>query len=380
MIRRKAAVQAIPFPEGGRLLAVSDVHGELTWLKALLEKAAFSRRDALVLVGDLVEKGPESLATLRYVMELSRTHTVHVLSGNCDQLALELLEGPGDRDLFRFYLRAWGERSLVMQMAREAGAPVESPGDLPALRRALEARFAPELSFLRGLPTILTAPGFVFVHGGVPSYDHMEELDAWSCMKNDDFMGQGHAFPWYCVVGHWPVTLYRTGAPCSDPLIDRERKIASIDGGCVLKEDGQLNALVIPGPWREDLSWVSYDGCPVYRALDPQEESEAPFTIHWTDHAVEVLERGEEFSLCRHRSTGRVLRVLTRYLRGEGEAAWCEDATDYRLPVAPGDLLSVVARTSRGALAKKEGVTGWYAGRLEAADSACAPAPAEKFP
>ena len=150
MIRRKAAVQAIPFPEGGRLLAVSDVHGELTWLKALLEKAAFSRRDALVLVGDLVEKGPESLATLRYVMELSRTHTVHVLSGNCDQLALELLEGPGDRDLFRFYLRAWGERSLVMQMAREAGAPVESPGDLPALRRALEARFAPELSFLRG--------------------------------------------------------------------------------------------------------------------------------------------------------------------------------------------------------------------------------------
>ena len=54
MIRRKAAVQAIPFPEGGRLLAVSDVHGELTWLKALLEKAAFSRRDALVLVGDFL--------------------------------------------------------------------------------------------------------------------------------------------------------------------------------------------------------------------------------------------------------------------------------------------------------------------------------------
>ena len=39
--------------------------------------------------------------------------------------ALELLEGPGDRDLFRFYLRAWGERSLVMQMARFS-VPVNS--------------------------------------------------------------------------------------------------------------------------------------------------------------------------------------------------------------------------------------------------------------
>ena len=364
MTGKKAVVRAIEFPEGGRLLAVSDVHGNLPWLKALLGRAAFSPQDALVLVGDLVEKGKESLATLRYVMELSRSHTVHVLSGNCDQLALELLEGPGDRDLFHFYLRAWGERSLVMQMAREAGVPAESSGDLPALRRALEARFAPELSFLRELPTILTAPGFVFVHGGVPSYDRMEELDAWGCMKNDNFMAQGHSFPAYCVVGHWPVTLYSRERPCSTPLIDRERKIISIDGGCVLKRDGQLNALVIPGPRSEAFSWFSYDDCPVFQALDPQEESRDSFTIRWTDHAVEVLRRGEEFSLCRHRSTGRTLWVLTRYLRSRGGETWCEDTTDYRLPVAPGDLLSVVEKTSRGVLAKKGGVTGWYTGRL----------------
>ena len=42
----------------------------------------------------------------------------------------------------------------------------------------------------------------------------------------------------------------------------------------------------------------------------------------------------------------------------------CEDSTDYRLPVEPGDALSIVRATSRGYLAKKAGVTGWYTGRL----------------
>ena len=79
---------------------------------------------------------------------------------------------------------------------------------------------------------------------------------------------------------------------------------------------------------------------------------------------MEVLKRGAELSLCRHLSSGRTLWVLTRYLHQREGQTWCEDTTDYRLPVTPGDLLSVVEETSRGALVKKDGVTGWYLGRL----------------
>lgn len=363
----KAVVKHMDIPQGRRVLAISDIHGNLPWLKALLSKAGFSREDILVLVGDLVEKGADSLATLRYLMELSRTHTVHALCGNCDNLAVDFVDGTMGlgRDFFQFYLGVWKEKSLIMQMAREIGYSAASEADLPGLRSALREHFAPELDYLRALPTILTAPGFVFVHGGVPSYEGMEELEAWACMKNDDFMGQGRAFPHYCVVGHWPVTLYRKDYPCSDPIIDRERKIISIDGGCVLKADGQLNALVIPGPDREDFSWVRYDDCPVGAALDRQEESADPVIIHWTDHDVDVLERGEEFSLVRHKATGRTLQVLTKYLNSRRGQDWCEDATDYRLGVEPGDALSIVEETSRGYLVKKNGVTGWYCGRLK---------------
>ena len=79
---------------------------------------------------------------------------------------------------------------------------------------------------------------------------------------------------------------------------------------------------------------------------------------------MEVLEEGEELSLCRHLETGRTLYILNQYLRTGPNGVWCEDSTDYRLPVSSGDELTLVARTKTGFLCKKDGVTGWYYGRL----------------
>ncbi len=143
-----------------------------------------------------------------------------------------------------------------------------------------------------------------------------------------------------------------------------ERKIASIDGGCVLKIDGQLNALILPSEDDPTFSWCAWDGLPTAVALDAQEASRDSVNIRWGRSALELLERGEELSLCRHLETGRVMPILTRYLKTDGKKLWCEDSTDYRLPVSPGDRLHVVAPIRNGCLCKKDGVTGWYFGRL----------------
>ena len=42
------------------------------------------------------------------------------------------------------------------------------------------------------------------------------------------------------------MTLYDPRIPSAAPIFTRDRKIISIDGGCVLKADGQLNALILP--------------------------------------------------------------------------------------------------------------------------------------
>lgn len=44
---------------------------------------------------------------------------------------------------------------------------------------------------------------------------------------------------------------------------------------------------------------------------------------------------------------------------------YTDETTDYQLEIDAGDEVSVVARTSRGALVKKNGLLGWYFGTLE---------------
>ena len=115
-----------------RILAVSDIHGNRAFFRGLLEKAAFSSRDILVLVGDILEKGPDSLGLLRDILELSQDHTILPVCGNCDGLVLRFFEDDlWDQGFFRVYLPAHPE-SILRQMAREAG--FDRWDDLPRLR------------------------------------------------------------------------------------------------------------------------------------------------------------------------------------------------------------------------------------------------------
>ena len=70
------------FAAGRRILAVSDIHGNLPFFRGLLQTVRFTPEDILVLDGDMLEKGRDSLALLREIMELSRTHTVYPICGN----------------------------------------------------------------------------------------------------------------------------------------------------------------------------------------------------------------------------------------------------------------------------------------------------------
>ena len=351
-----------------RVIAISDIHGNLPFLKGVLAKAKFSPDDVLVLVGDLFEKGQESLGVLRYLLELMETHTVYPLCGNCDYIDRVFLEGkPGiDEEMWPVF-RFWSGRSLILQLGAEAGIVPQCAEDLPGLRAAVLKKFPRETEFLLTLPHILEAGNFIFVHGGVPREDRLEELEAYPCMKNDDFMGQGHHFRKWVVVGHWPVTLYNPHVPTASPLIDRERHIVSVDGGCVLKVDGQLNALIIPDICGDEMRHVAYDGLPVVVAEEDQAASENPINIRWSDSAVEVLREERDCCWCRHLSSGRELWILKEYIyprRNDG-LIHCEDTTDYLLPVTAGERLALVRESSRGCLVKKHGATGWYCGRIK---------------
>ena len=369
MRRPTAKVAPLVLEPGRRTFCVSDIHGNLPLLKGLLAKLNFTAADTLIVMGDIVERNAGSLATLRYLLELSRDFDVRFLLGNCDNLVLDFVDEGGELldDFFERWIGNLGQRSVLVQMAQEAGVAIEGGRkDYPLARKTLRERFVPELDFLRAMPHILINDDYLLVHGGVPRETELDSLVAFDCMKNDHFWEQGRQFQRWVIAGHTPVTLYRGDIPSADPIIDEESHIISIDGGCTLKVDGQLNALRLPDHPVEGFSVVSYDGFPVVTALEGQAPSETSVNIRWGHSALEVLERGEEFSRCRHVESGRELDVLNEYLRFDGEGVTCEDSTDYRLPVAPGDRLGVVRTTGRGLLCKKNGVTGWYYGAYQA--------------
>ncbi|OME87073.1 MULTISPECIES: metallophosphoesterase [Paenibacillus] len=70
---------------GGRILAVADIHGHGLLLEQLLEHAGYRPdQDRLFLLGDYVNKGPDSEGTLALIESLCKEGAV-ALSGNNEQ-------------------------------------------------------------------------------------------------------------------------------------------------------------------------------------------------------------------------------------------------------------------------------------------------------
>ncbi len=358
-------------PRGKRILVTSDIHGHLRHLRGVLAKASFCRDDLLIIVGDMIEKGPDSLGTLRYVMDLCEEGNAIALAGNVDMWRLHMIEDISEANAADFYGYLLSQRkrfgsSIFDEMSAECGMLPGSPGEVLAARDRIAVRFRRELDFIRDLPTALETQNYIFVHGGmpIPSFDaDMSALNMYSFLKYDNFMSTELNFDKYIIVGHWPVALYDGKIPQMNPIIDRGKHIISIDGGCGLRWEGQLNLISIPDISCDvgEIGMFSYDELPVFTALDAQERSEDSISIGWPDNTVRQLERRDDFTYVEHVSSGRRLWVYNEYRFSDDR---CFDCTDYELPVRAGNRLSVVKKTSRGYLVKKDGVVGWYRGRL----------------
>ncbi len=382
MEKIRTTIEKIPAEPGQRLLVTSDVHGHLDHLVQLLRKMEYDGNDILVIVGDLIDKGPESLRTVQYVMDLCRRHPVYVSMGNVDIARVQKIydDSPGAEERFVEYLQ-WMEQywkgSMCQEMLVDLGVSVRqvTVENAPEYMRMIREQFREELDFLRSRPTILTAGRFLFVHGGVPTDepDALEGTEAYPLLKNDAFWEQGYHFDHYTVVtGHWPVWIYRSDREDGCPLLDRERNIFCIDGGCGLKRAGQLNGLLLSDCFADDpdVSWTSHDQFPLFTALEPRAGMPARVHINYYDSEVELLEEPGEMDggvgKIRRRGSGEILEVPLDWVRRWSDGKLhCENYCDSILPVEAGDRLSLIYRAGNRSYVKKQGQAGWYDGPLE---------------
>ncbi len=368
-------IQKIDARPGQRLLVVSDIHGHPDRLAQLLRQMDYSGDDILILVGDLIEKGPESLRTVQYVMDLCRRHPVYVSMGNVDLGRLQKVEDDSPEGVedwagfLNWAQNVWGG-SLYHDMLADMGIPIEQvTGEKAAgYRSRLLERFHEELEFLWSRPTILTAGKYLFVHGGIPTEDlnALKGTDPQPYLKNDDFWNQGVSFKEHIVVvGHWPTCLYRKDREDVSPVFDSERQILCIDGGNGLKRSGQLNGIVIPHcqAQMEEIRWTGYDGSRQIEALERQKGRAASVHIQYFDNLVDCLEQKGDMALWRQVTTGKRFEgpVGWTYRDEEGRKHF-SDYADTELDVKPGDILWVILETDAGYYCKKNGLIGWYKG------------------
>ncbi|WP_035565225.1 metallophosphoesterase family protein [Hymenobacter sp. IS2118] len=131
-----------------RRFATTDLHGCLHTFRYLVEEALrLTTADVLYLLGDYVNKGPDSRGVLDYLMHLQASgYQVHCLRGNHDQALL-------DAARHRWRWDWLGPR-----------------GRLPTLRSFGVARLsdipARYLEWLAALPYEIELPDFVLVHAG----------------------------------------------------------------------------------------------------------------------------------------------------------------------------------------------------------------------
>jgi hypothetical protein len=77
------------------------------------------------------------------------------------------------------------------------------------------------------------------------------------------------------------------------------------------------------------------------------------------DNDIEILKDGEEFSFCRHISSKHELWIKKDKIFKDKNGMRCYDCTDYFLSVKKGDKVSIIERSSKQTLVKKDGTIGW---------------------
>ncbi|WEK45128.1 MAG: metallophosphoesterase [Candidatus Andeanibacterium colombiense] len=193
MGRPSSQIRDCPILRPHLTFAIGDVHGELQLLAsafARIEARAGAVPFRIVMLGDYVDRGPDSAGVVRLLRERERQYDLVCLKGNHEDLMIRACDG-GDPGL---WLRNGGEETL----------------------RSYRGAVPPEdLAWLRALPVRFGDGRRIYVHGGLKPHVPLDEQDDEACMwiRTPFLEAPAGAFPAHVVHGHTP---YWDGKPEPD--------------------------------------------------------------------------------------------------------------------------------------------------------------------
>lgn len=163
-------------PPGQRVYAVGDVHGRADLFAAISKaiEADHAQRgggDSLViLLGDLVDRGPDSAGVLRLAREWQARRPLRALMGNHEEMFLDAF---AKEDVLRHFLRHGGRETILSYPVDRAAYDEATLPEAQALMRA--AVPAEDIAFMQAMEDMIRLGDYLFVHAGIRPGVSLEE-------------------------------------------------------------------------------------------------------------------------------------------------------------------------------------------------------------
>ncbi|WFL79006.1 metallophosphoesterase family protein [Altererythrobacter arenosus] len=235
-------------PDGQRYYVVGDIHGRLDLLEKLADaiedddRRAGTAETTVVLLGDLVDRGPESAGVLRFAREWQARRLVRILAGNHEEMFLESFV---DQEVLRHFLKHGGRETILSY-----GIPRSEFNGL-SMDELFEKlpELVPQIDrdFMMGFEELIVAGDYAFVHAGIDPTRPLDQQKRRDMLWiRDRFLRHEGALPKVIVHGH---TIFDEVHDCGNRI--------GIDTGAF--RSGILTALVLEGDRRRTIQSVEVE-------------------------------------------------------------------------------------------------------------------------
>jgi serine/threonine protein phosphatase 1 len=177
LLRPDAARSRPAVPPGHRVYAVGDIHGRADLFSRLIEAIEDDngRRNAaagpghggpvqttVILLGDLIDRGPDSRGVLDLARHWGQHRTVRILMGNHEEMLLKAIDS---LDVLRHFLR-FGGRETVLSFGVDEQTYHEA--SFEQVQAMLLSRIPPPtIDFIRDFENSILIGDYLFVHAGI---------------------------------------------------------------------------------------------------------------------------------------------------------------------------------------------------------------------
>jgi serine/threonine protein phosphatase 1 len=251
--------QALPsIPQGQRVYAVGDIHGRLDLFDAMVraidldDAAAGSADTTVILLGDLVDRGPASAGVIALAREWQHHRKVRILSGNHEEMFLRSFD---EVDMLRHFLRHGGRETILSYGVPPAQLAKTTLEEAQELMNAIVP--AADREFLAGLEDMVVIGDYLFVHAGInPKVPIAEQKQHDLRWIREPFLSHSEAHGPVVVHGH---TIRNAPDDCGNRI--------GIDTGAFMS--GRLTALMLEGTRRRYIEAVADEQGSVTAAPSP---------------------------------------------------------------------------------------------------------------